>query len=486
MKMEKRITLTAKELKLHEEACAFARQHSESEHGLCRTLREIGESQLYLKFGYSRLFYYAVRELKLSESVASMTITVARKTAMIPELRTVVDEERLSVSKASRIVSSITIENASELIAFAQTHTTNEINEEMARRNPEKPCRDSVRHIGNGLVEVRAQISTSIYEKYQRAQSLLASKGKPTTLEGVLNESLDLFLDRHDPVRKAERAQSRAAKRTEQGVEETQSKPTEHAEAQEVRMHASLSVEDLGAATEFGSEKTKANGANAGAIASTSQNRAQTESDKFRLNRKTSSTIRHSNSSSGEIQGSELPGDLGAKPSSNFLDDIPSSNLPIEAASISKSNSPDELGCKPYNKPSSKRPGKAILDLLAEPGTKPSYKRPGELGAKPSSLQTHNFRHSPRERGYIKAKTNHALMLRTRGRCAFVNDRGERCTEDRYLHRHHIVPLSQGGSDDLENLTLLCSAHHDLVHQLGFAIDGQITWLRSPQVAYLR
>jgi hypothetical protein len=292
-----------------------------------------------------------------------------------------------------------------------------------------------VRHIGNVRVEVRAQISTSIYEKYQRAQSLLASKGKPTTLEGVLQASLDLFLDRHDPVRKAERAQSRAAKRTEQGVEETQSKPTEHAEAPEIRVHASLSVEDIGVATEIGSEKAKATGSNAGAIESASQKSVTTGSDTFCLNGKSRSTTRASASPQGNT---------GGKPSGHF---------PGELAGMSD--------------------------------TKPSEKMPGELSTKPSSLRAHDSRRSTGRREHIKAKTNHALMLRTRGQCSFVNEHGERCKEDRYLHRHHIIPLSQGGSDDLENLTLLCPAHHALIHQLSLPIDGQVTWLRSPQVAYL-
>jgi 5-methylcytosine-specific restriction endonuclease McrA len=92
-------------------------------------------------------------------------------------------------------------------------------------------------------------------------------------------------------------------------------------------------------------------------------------------------------------------------------------------------------------------------------------------------------RRSPR-RKTIKAASHHAVMLRTGGRCAFVNERGERCAEDRFLHLHHIVPLSQGGSDEPSNLTCLCSGHHALVHQLNLGINGQITCLRSPQLAY--
>jgi 5-methylcytosine-specific restriction endonuclease McrA len=34
------------------------------------------------------------------------------------------------------------------------------------------------------------------------------------------------------------------------------------------------------------------------------------------------------------------------------------------------------------------------------------------------------------------------------------------CTSYRNLHAHHVVFRSAGGSDDAENLTTLCAAHH--------------------------
>lgn len=59
------------------------------------------------------------------------------------------------------------------------------------------------------------------------------------------------------------------------------------------------------------------------------------------------------------------------------------------------------------------------------------------------------------------------VQLRTGGRCTFKRN-GERCEERRWLHIHHIKPVAMGGANDIENLTMLCSAHHDLVHQLEF------------------
>jgi predicted restriction endonuclease len=77
------------------------------------------------------------------------------------------------------------------------------------------------------------------------------------------------------------------------------------------------------------------------------------------------------------------------------------------------------------------------------------------------------------------------VFLRDEGRCTFVNERGERCGADRYLHVHHIKMVSQGGTNELSNTATLCAAHHDLVHQLSFSIEGQINWLRAPVTEYV-
>ncbi len=39
-----------------------------------------------------------------------------------------------------------------------------------------------------------------------------------------------------------------------------------------------------------------------------------------------------------------------------------------------------------------------------------------------------------------------------------------RCDKERFLHIHHKLPVAKGGTNALDNLTLLCSAHHRLEH----------------------
>ena len=64
-----------------------------------------------------------------------------------------------------------------------------------------------------------------------------------------------------------------------------------------------------------------------------------------------------------------------------------------------------------------------------------------------------------------KNRVNH----RDRCRCQAVSQDGTQCGETKYLHHHHVVPLSHGGPDIPQNMITLCSGHHRFIHEI---IDG--------------
>jgi hypothetical protein len=70
-----------------------------------------------------------------------------------------------------------------------------------------------------------------------------------------------------------------------------------------------------------------------------------------------------------------------------------------------------------------------------------------------------------------------ALMLRDRG-CAFPG-----CTHSSFLHGHHIEHWLHGGATRLDNLAMMCSRHHCMVHEGGWTIttgaDGKFLF-QSP------
>lgn len=59
-------------------------------------------------------------------------------------------------------------------------------------------------------------------------------------------------------------------------------------------------------------------------------------------------------------------------------------------------------------------------------------------------------------------------QLRKRDRtCVFPG-----CGRHRRLHAHHVLAWARGGRTDLDNLVLICSSHHKLVHEGGWSVSG--------------
>jgi hypothetical protein len=56
------------------------------------------------------------------------------------------------------------------------------------------------------------------------------------------------------------------------------------------------------------------------------------------------------------------------------------------------------------------------------------------------------------------------------------------CGERRFTQAHHIVWWERGGPTDLDNLLLVCTLHHKLVHEFGWSVrpdaDGAARWCR--------
>jgi hypothetical protein len=69
------------------------------------------------------------------------------------------------------------------------------------------------------------------------------------------------------------------------------------------------------------------------------------------------------------------------------------------------------------------------------------------------------------------------------GECRFPG-----CGSRRFTQAHHIVWWDRNGRTDLENLVLVCTFHHRLVHEYGWRVrrdeDGTVTWFRREGQPY--
>ncbi len=105
----------------------------------------------------------------------------------------------------------------------------------------------------------------------------------------------------------------------------------------------------------------------------------------------------------------------------------------------------------------------------------PRQRGPRETKSAPAAAQS-----NPRQRvqpgapkppahtRYIPVHVRAAVWERDGGRCAFVDDRGQRCREQGGLELHHRVPFARGGPATLENLRLRCRAHNALAAEHDF------------------
>ncbi|MCE2462139.1 MAG: HNH endonuclease, partial [Pseudomonadales bacterium] len=86
-----------------------------------------------------------------------------------------------------------------------------------------------------------------------------------------------------------------------------------------------------------------------------------------------------------------------------------------------------------------------------------------------------NLLNYERRRRIVPARLLRALKLRDRSRCRFPG-----CPHQRYVEAHHVRHWIDGGETRLENLVLLCSAHHRLLHHGAFHVmieDGDVVFV---------
>ena len=86
-----------------------------------------------------------------------------------------------------------------------------------------------------------------------------------------------------------------------------------------------------------------------------------------------------------------------------------------------------------------------------------------------------NLLNYERRRRIVPARLLRALKLRDHSRCRFPG-----CAHQRYVEAHHVRHWIDGGETRLENLVLLCGAHHRLLHHGAFRItieDGDVVFV---------
>jgi hypothetical protein len=189
---------------MHAEALVLSKKHQHSEKEVLAHLTEMDERRLFKELGYSGAWNYCRTYLGYSEDQATLFSRIIQKSRTIPELKQAIDNDVLSASQAKRILSVIQPETQAKWIHLASTLKQKEIEKEVAAVKP-SAVRERLKPVSESRHEVRLSISENIRKKLDRARCL----AKKASLEEMLEELLTVYLEKKDPIKKAERTRLR-------------------------------------------------------------------------------------------------------------------------------------------------------------------------------------------------------------------------------------------------------------------------------------
>lgn len=203
--------------RIHDFAVGKASRYLLAEAELLSAIVDCDKLKIFEKFGETYLTPYCVKYLKLSEEVAAMFVRVARKSLQVPELETAV-QDGLQMTKAKTIAAVITPENQEEWIEKAQTLSKENLEREVAAANPSAPKPEKVKPTGPNRHLFQFEGNDEERALILRLCELVSQKtNKNAGLKDALLAAAKDYVDREDPVRKAERAEVRKFKNVAKG-----------------------------------------------------------------------------------------------------------------------------------------------------------------------------------------------------------------------------------------------------------------------------
>jgi 5-methylcytosine-specific restriction endonuclease McrA len=194
---------------MHAEALVLSKKHQLSEKEMLDHLMEMERRNAFKELGYTGIWNYCIQHLKYSEGQATLFSRIAQKSKTIPELKQAIDNNVISPSQAGRILKVIEPETQAKWINMASTMKQKELVQEVAAAKP-SAVRERVRPVSETRHELRMSIPNNLLKKLDRARGL----AKKASLEAMLEELLDVYLERKDPVKKAERTYLRQVRTT--------------------------------------------------------------------------------------------------------------------------------------------------------------------------------------------------------------------------------------------------------------------------------
>jgi hypothetical protein len=202
---------------IHARALEIVSRYKKTEAELIEVLQLAEKHQVHILRGHASLHAYAVSDLGLGEHVAYNLIIVSRKATQVPELKSQIESGAITLSNARRISVVMTSENQSEWLQKAATLTSRELEKEIVKVRPKEATPERANYVSENRIKLELGISEDAFSRLKRSQDIMCqSRKKHISFEEALDIMNSEFLERHDPVEKASRYQSRQEVRAHQ------------------------------------------------------------------------------------------------------------------------------------------------------------------------------------------------------------------------------------------------------------------------------
>ena len=125
------------------------------ERHLIEILEAMDSIRGFVTLGYPSMHVYCTKALGLSDAQAYSLVLVARKFRKFPEIKALVDAEKLHLANATQIARVIDPGNKDKLLELGQSLSKRELEYEIKKIFPEQSPKERVRTISENQSELR-------------------------------------------------------------------------------------------------------------------------------------------------------------------------------------------------------------------------------------------------------------------------------------------------------------------------------------------
>ena len=191
---------------LFEEAKVLVARIKSDEARLMEIFRLLQDGNIYKFLGFESVRELAIRGLGMSESQAGTLIFVSRKCEEFPALQSAIETGKLNVTKARKIAAVLEPATCDDWIGKAETLSQRDLERELVKSHPEILIREDIKSVCKDRSELRCGISSEFEKDLERARNLKSRNQKAyASIEETLHAALKIYLEKCDPVRRAER-----------------------------------------------------------------------------------------------------------------------------------------------------------------------------------------------------------------------------------------------------------------------------------------